>query len=207
MRLLPRILLFVGLLYLTIVLFHEAKTANAKPDVDATKVVMLFGGVVLVGGAAGILFALMVMPALGDAVGNFFYQPNEKIEKGPHSDAQALVAKGDYAGAVEAYREVLENDPGDTLAVSEIAKHLCEHLNDPASAAAALETALDHDLLPEDAAFLSSRLVDVYWRYQRDARNARALLLQIVETMPGTRHAANAQHRIQEIEKEISLQG
>jgi tetratricopeptide (TPR) repeat protein len=206
-RVLPRILLFLGLAYLTFVLFSEAQSANSKPDVDTTKIVMLFGAVVLVGGTAGILFALMVMPALGDAVGNFFFQPNDKIEKGPHSDAQGAVARGDYAGAVEAYRRVLANDPSDTLAVSEIAKHCCEHLNDPAAAAAALEEALNHDLLPEEAAFLSSRLVDVYWRYQRDARNARALLLQIVETMPGTRHAANAQHRLQEIEKEIALEG
>jgi len=207
MRLLPRILMFLGLAWLTFVLFHEARIASSQEDVDATKVVMLFGGVILAGGIAGILFVLMVMPQLGDALGNFFFQPNEQIEKDPHSAAQAALARGDYETAVQEYQQILEKDPADMLSYSEIAKIECEILQDPAAAAETLEQALQNEWPPEDAAFLSSRLVDVYWKFQHDARSARALLLQIIETMPGTRHAANAEHRLKEIEQQIALEG
>ena len=207
MRSLPRLLIFLGLLWLTFVLFREAQAANNKPDADASRLVLLFGGVVLVGGAAGILFVLMVMPQIGDAIGNFFFQPNQQIEKDPHSAAQSALARGDHEAAIEEYRQILENDPTDTLAYSELAKISCEHFEDPADAAETLEQALEREWPPEDAAFLSSRLVDVYWKFQRDARSARALLMQIIETMPGTRHAANAEHRLREIEQQLELEG
>lgn len=207
MRLLPRLLLFAGLAWLAFVLFREARAVNNAPDVDATRVIMLFGGVILVGGAAGILFVLMVMPAIGDAVGNFFFQPSQPVEKGPHDHALAAMARGDYEDAIEAYRRALEKDPADPLAYSEIAKISCEHLADAAGAAAILEAALQREWPPDDAAFLSTRLADVYWQHQRDAARARALLLQIIESLPGSRHASNAEHKLKEIEQQIALEG
>jgi tetratricopeptide (TPR) repeat protein len=149
----------------------------------------------------------MIMPRLGDAVGNFFFQPNQEVEKDPHSSAAAAVARGDYEAAVEEYRQILEKDPTDTLSYSEIAKISCEHLDDSLGASALLEQALQREWSPEDAAFLSTRLIDVYWKYQHDACSARALLVQIIENMPGTRHAANAEHRLREIEQQITLEG
>jgi hypothetical protein len=199
--------MFLGLAWLTFVLFHEARLASNKEDVDATKVVMLFGGVILAGALAGILFVVMVMPQLGDTIGNFFFHPDQQIEKDPHWAAQSALARGDYEGAVQEYRQILEKDPCDMLSYSEIAKIECENLQDPATAAETLEGALQNEWPPEDAAFLSSRLVDVYWRFQHDAQSARALLLQIIETMPGTRHSANAEHRLKEIEQQIALEG
>ena len=207
MSTLPRLLIFLGLAWITYVLFHDARVAMNKPDVDMGHVVMLFGGLVLIGGSAGVLLALTIVPRIGEAFGNFFFQPAGQIEKDPHSAAQAAVLRGDYAAAVEEYRQILEGDPADTLAYSEIAKISCEHLDDAPGAAAALERALEREWAPEDAVFLSTRLVDVYWNHQRDAQNARALLLQIVESMPETRHAANATHRLKDIEHQIALEG
>ncbi|MEP6672861.1 MAG: hypothetical protein ABJF10_27100 [Chthoniobacter sp.] len=207
MRALPRLLIFLGLAYLCFVLFHEARIASKNPDVDPSKVVMLFAGTVLVGGTMAILVVVMIMPRIGDAVGNFFFQPSQEIEKDPHSAAAAALARGDYEAAVEEYRQLIEKDPADTLSYSEVAKISCEHLDDALGASATLEQALQREWSPEDAAFLSSRLVDVYWKYQHDARSARALLLQIVESMPGTRHAANAEHRLRDIEQQIALEG
>jgi tetratricopeptide (TPR) repeat protein len=207
MRALPRLLIFLGLAYLSFVLFHEARIASKNPDIDPSKVVMLFAGVVLVGGTAAILVVVFIMPRIGDAVGNFFFQPSQEIEKDPHSAAAAALARGDYETAVEEYRQIVEKDPTDTLSYSEIAKISCEHLDDALGASSVLEQALQREWSPEDAAFLSTRLVDVYWKYQHDARSARALLLQIIEGMPGTRHAANAEHRIRDIEQQIALEG
>lgn len=207
MRALPRLLLFLGLAYLAFILFHEASLAKANPDVDPSKVVLLFAGFILIGGSAAIIVVVMVMPAIGDAVGNFFFQPNQEIEKDPHHSAQSALARGDYATAVEEYRQIIANDPNDTLSYSEVAKISCEHLDDADGAQALLEEALQREWPPDDAAFLSARLVDVYWKFQRDARSARALLLQIMESMPGTRHAANAEHKLKEIEQQITLEG
>ncbi len=207
MRLLPRLALFLFLAGLTFYLFHHARVEMGKEEADMGKVVGYFCGVVLIGVTSGILFVVMVMPMLGDVLGNLFFQPNEQIEKNPHADALGAVARGEYAEAVEEYRKVVENDPTDTLAYSEIAKISCEHLDDPAGAAETLETALQQEWPPDDAAFLSARLVDVYWNHQHDARSARAMLLQIIEAMPGTRHSANAQHKLKEIEEQIALEG
>ena len=206
MRAIPRLLLILGLVYFAVVLLHEARLAQKNPDTDASKIVMLFVGTVLIGGAAAIVVATMVMPRIGDAVGNFFFSPNQQIEKDPHSAAQAALARGDYAEAVEEYRQIIESDPADTLSYSEIAKICCEHLDDAPGAAEVLEQALQREWAPDDAAFLTARLVDVYWKHQRDGRGARALLTQIIETMPGTRHAANAEHRLREIEQQIALE-
>jgi hypothetical protein len=207
MRALPRLLLFLGLAYLAFVLFHEAHLASKNPDIDPTKVVMMFAGVVLIGGIAAIVVAVKVMPMIGDAIGNFFFQPDQEVEKDPHSAAAAAITRGDFPGAIAEYQEILKNDPTDTLSYSEIAKISCEHLNDPDGAAALLEEALQREWAPEDAAFLSARLVEVYWKYQHDARRARALLMQIMEAMPGTRHSANAEHRLKEIEQQLALEG
>jgi hypothetical protein len=87
-----------------------------------------------------------------------------------------------------------------------VAKICCEHLDDAPGAAELLEQALQREWAPDDAAFLSARLVDVYWKHQHDARGARALLLQIIEAMPGTRHAANAEHRLREIEQQLATE-
>lgn len=205
MRLL-RPLFALALAWLTVVIFSEARAEGKKEKPDEGKIVLYFGGVVLVGGAAGILVVTVLMPALGDAIGNLFFSPNQKNEKAPHADAMAAMARGDYEAAVQGYLKAFEADPHDTLALSEMAKIECEHLDNPAAAADVLEQALAREWTPEDAAFLTSRLAEIYWKYQHNARDARALLMQIIETMPGTKNSANAQHKLQEIERALALE-
>jgi len=201
-----RTALFVILLVLAGVLFHSARVAWGSPEVAPSKMLGLFGGFVVLGAGIAILFVTTILPAIVESMTNLFFNPNEKIEKDPHSDAISAVARGDFEEAIEAYRMIYEEDPNDTLALSESAKIYCEHLNDPAAAAELIEEALKKEWPPEGVAFLSSRLVDVYWKYQHDGASARALLLQIIELLPNTRHAANASHRLQEIDKELALE-
>jgi tetratricopeptide (TPR) repeat protein len=151
---------------------------------------------ILVALAAGVYFVVSFLPAIGERVGNFFFNPNEPIEKSPHADALAAVARGDYPKAIKAYEDVLDEDSEDSLALSELASLYCEKLHEPARAAIILREALAREWNPEAAAFLSSRLVDVYWKYLNDEQKARDLLLRIIETYAGTRHAANARHRL-----------
>ncbi len=177
-----------------------------KEPSDAGKIVLCFGGVVVVGAAAGLLIVTMVMPAIGEAIGGFFFSPNEKIEKSPHADALVAIAHGDYEKAVQEYLKAFGDDPHDTHALSEVARLECEQLGNPETAADILEQALEREWTPEDAAFLTSRLVDVYWKYQHKVREARALLMQIIENMPETKHSANAQHKLQEIERQVAME-
>ena len=202
-----RPLIALALAYLTFILFSEARAESAKKEnADNGKIVMYFGGVVLIGGAAGILVVTVLMPAVGDALGNLFFSPNQRAEKDPHADAVAALARGEHEAAVQAYLKAFEADPHDTMALSEMAKIECEHLANPAAAADVLEQALAREWTPEDAAFLTSRLAEIYWKYQHNARDARGLLMQIIETMPGTKNAANAQHKLQEIERALALE-
>lgn len=203
---LVRVLILLALVWVCVVLFTDARAQMKKPEPDQSKVVLYFGAVVLLGGVAGVLVVTQALPALGDAIGNLFFSPNERIEKAPHADAMAAMARGDYEAAVQGYLSAFEKDPHDTLALSEMAKIECEHLHDPAAAADLLEQALEREWTPEDAAFLTTRLVDVYWKYQHNARDARSLLMQIIESMAGTKHAANAQHKLQEIERALALE-
>jgi tetratricopeptide (TPR) repeat protein/uncharacterized membrane protein len=201
-----RPLIAFALIYLAVVIFFEARHEMKKEAPDMGKIVLYFGGVVLIGGAAGIMVVTVLLPAVGDTIGGFFFAPNEKIEKAPHADAMAAMARGDYEEAVQEYLKAFEADPHDTLALSEMAKIECEHLGNPEAAADLLEQSLQREWTPEDATFLTTRLVDVYWKYQHNARDARALLMQIIEGMPGTKHSANAQHKLQEIERALALE-
>jgi len=86
------------------------------------------------------------------------------------------------------------------MALSEAVHLYCDRLHDYTAAASALETALQEELPVDESAFICNRLVDVYWIYQHDARSARRLLIQIAESMPNTKHSANALHRLQQID-------
>ena len=206
MRNFSGILIAAALAYLGIVLFREARIAMAvEPEqVDQSRVVMLFGGLVLTGLVAGGVLVVLFLPVFGEWVGNFFFNPNERAEDTPHAAALAAIARGDYEQAVAEYRRCVERDGNDTHAISEMARLYCDELGDPASAESVLEEALAKDWEHEEAVFLSSRLADVYWKYQHDARRARELLRQVVETFPNTKHSANALHRLREIERELA---
>jgi outer membrane protein assembly factor BamD (BamD/ComL family) len=201
-----RPLLGLALVWLTVVIFLEARTEMKKEHSDGGKAVLYFGGVVLAGGAAAVLLVTAILPTVGDAIGSVFFNPDEKVEKSPHAGALTAIARGDYETAVQEYLTAFGNDPHDTMALSEIVRLECEHLDNPDAAADMLEQALEREWTQEDAAFLTVRLVDVYWKYQHKVREARALLMQIIETMPGTRHAANAQHKLQEIERQLAME-
>ena len=206
MKIFLKILLFAVLGALGFFLFKEGRAAHGQEEIDPSKLVMLFAGVILLGGAVAVFVATIVMPWFGDALGNVFFSPNQAPEKDVHADARAALARGDYPAAIDAFQTVFDNDPSDTFALSEIAKIHCDHLDNPTAAAEFLEGMLQREWPPDTAAFISSRLVDVYWKHQHDLASARALLMQIVELMPGTKFAANAQHRLREIEQDASAE-
>lgn len=196
--------LFLALGYLGFVLFEEASAAYRAEVVDQSRVVVLFGSLVIVGLLMGVVAAFTLVPAFGERLGSFFFNPDRRIEASPHAAALVALARGDFPEAITAYARAFEANPHDTHALSEMARIYCEKLGDPASAANILEQALEAQWPQDEAAFLTQRLAEVCWSHQHNARRARELLLQIIETFPGTRQAANATHRLQEIERKLA---
>jgi tetratricopeptide (TPR) repeat protein len=204
MRLFFRVAIVAAVGWLAWLLFQQARAYGTGEQTDATKVIAYFGGAILLTVLAGVIFALSLLPVIAEHLSNLFYSPSEEIEKDPHSDARSKVAQGDFPGAIEEYEKICAANPEDTLALSEMAKVYCDKLETPEAGAAVLEKALEREWPQDEAAFLASRLVDVYWNYQRDAVKARQLLIQIAENFPETRHAANAQHRLHEIDQALA---
>lgn len=201
---LSRFIIIGALLLLEIVLFREAIKIRDSENPDNSKLIMLFVGILFGAIVIGVMVAMVVIPAIGEGIGNFFFNPNQEIEKNAHSDALAKIAQGDYLGAIEEYQKNLVENPDDTHAMSEIIHIYCDKLHDHDAAEHFLEDALQQEWPPEQGAFIASRLVDVYWNYRRDAARARHVLQQIAETMPNTRHAANAVHRLHEIDRALA---
>lgn len=205
MRVFVRLLIISALAWLAYTLLLEARALQHKEDADQTQVILLFGGVTVLAIVIGSITALSLLPALGESLANMFYGPNVEIEKDPHSVAVAKSAQGDFEGAIDAYMDIFEANPSDVMALSEVIHIYCDRLHDYEQAAKVLEEALQEEYPVENSAFLCNRLVDVYWLYQHDALKARQLLIQIAENMPDTKHAANAQHRLQQINHMVEL--
>jgi tetratricopeptide (TPR) repeat protein len=207
MRLLIRLLIVAALAAAAWMVFAQYREMSAipvdDPRHDPSRVVTLFLMLLGLGIAAGVMFALSVLPLIGDQIGQFFYAPGQEVEKSPHAPALAAVARGDFEAAAAAYRAVLDQNPGDTHAISETTRLLCEKLGRPEEAVAFLEEQLNREWGMDDLAFVANRLVDVAWNYQRDLNRSRELLQQLVDALPDTRHSANAGHRLREIQREF----
>ena len=199
-----RLLLLIPLGWLMWLMFEHTKATQTGANPDGTGLVI--GYLVIMGLGvimAGIL-SMLVIPAIGDAVGSLIYNSPEQAPKNPHAPALAKINAGDLEGAVEEYKAVLEQTPDDTLAISEVVHLYCDKLGQPDEAATFLEAQIENgDWTNDQVAFLSTRLVDVYWLHQQDAFRSREILLQIAEQFPDTRHSANAFHRLQEIDRTL----
>jgi len=201
MRILPRVFV-VALLLAGMFLLIEHVRELQEAGIETSKLVTFYFAILGLAVVTALIFCVTMLPLLGEFVGNFMFTPSEKIERSPHADALAKLAAGDFLAAVEEYRDVFQDNPQDTHAASEIVRLYCDKLEDPDSAADFLAQALSYsDRTPEEIAFLTERMVDVCWIYQHDAIRARALLIKIAEDMPETREAANALHRLQEIDR------
>ena len=197
-----RLLFLAAFSWVGFILYTDAKEEAHKPEADNSKVVLLFAGTVLDGAAIALVLTLMVVPAIGDRIGGFFYNPGTEIEHDPHADAIARLAQGNPEGAIDVYEDIIRKDPTDTLAISEISRICYRDLGDTPRAANVLEQALAQEWPHEKSSFLANRLADVYM-LQGDRLRARELLVQIASALEGTKYAANALHRIHEIDRVI----
>jgi hypothetical protein len=150
----------------------------------------------------GILTVLYILPMFVDKLGEEMMGSSAEVEGDPLDDARAAVAEGDYTEAIQVYRKVWLENRENRFPVVEIAKLQRTKLESPAVAVSTLEEALDdHEWEVDDAAFLMFRIAEIYEEDLDDRDSLIATLKKVTEKLEGTRHAANAAHKLGGMEK------
>ncbi len=167
---------------------------------DDTSAVMQLPALMLAGVYVGVMFVIYVLPAITDKATTAVLDSGELVERDPLHDARAAYARGDYEEAMEVYRRVADEDPYNRLPWVEISKIQHDKLEDSESSIATLRQALEsHEWPINDAAYFMGRLADLYLEDLQDQEGCIAILNQMIELFPETRHSANATHKINEI--------
>ncbi len=163
--------------------------------------VWFFIYIMIVALTLGVITLKWVIPTIGDRVAESFYSAPEKAGQTELQKAMALVAQGEYHKALAAFGRLLETTPHDRQAVLEMAKIYQTKLEDMDSAVEVLEKAAAGDWPEDDKSFFILRLADLHASERGDFAKAREWLNRLIETYPGSRHAGNAQHKLQELEE------
>lgn len=152
-------------------------------------------------GVVGIFVGVYLIPFVAQKATHAIYDSGEKVEQ-VHDDmreARSLIAQGEFPAAVEALGRVVGEDPGNRMAWAEMARIHRQQLEDPGSAIAVLHEALTaHEWPVDDAAFLLFRVAEIHDQDLGDRMMARAVMQQVIEQFPQTRHSANATHKLHE---------
>ena len=142
-----------------------------------------------------------VLPNLVQRASEEVYGSTEKSE-GPSAlaRAQAKVAQGEWDEAIANFREAASEDPTNRLPWIEIAMLQRERLDDPSLAVQTLDDALARgDWRENDEAFFIFRKIDLFENDLKKHDEAVALLRNVIERFPQTRHSANAMHKLHEL--------
>ena len=161
-----------------------------------------FNGILLAflsAGLIGIFFVLNVLPFMAQRLTHAVYDSGETVEKDVMHDARSLLAQGEYEGAIDAFRQAAAADPMNRLPWVEIAKIQKDNLGDPAAAIQTIRQALETQSWEiNDAAYFLFRLAELYDEVNGDRASAIAIMQQVIDQFPGTRHSANASHKMHE---------
>ncbi|RYD18821.1 MAG: tetratricopeptide repeat protein [Verrucomicrobiaceae bacterium] len=180
----------------------EEKIKDLETELQSLEGQKTFNGILLTflgAGLVGIFFVVYLLPFFANRITHAVYDSAEMVEKDAMHDARSLVAQGDYEGAIEAYKRAAEADPLNRLPWVEISKIYKDHLEDPDAAVQTIRHALESQAWEvNDAAYFLFRLAELYDEVQGDRASAIAIMNQVVEQFPGTRHSANASHKLHE---------
>ena len=180
---------------------EEEQTAKLQDQVSTIEGQRTFNGILLAflsAGLVGIVFVFQVLPAIAHKVTHAVYDSAEMMEHDVMHDARSLMAQGDYEGAIAAFRAAAAAEPLNRLPIVEIVKIQKDHLRDPASAIQTVRDALEGQAWePNDAAYFLYRLGELYDE-AGDRATAVVVLQQVIDEFPGTRHSANAMHKMHE---------
>ena len=183
---------------------EEEELAKLEGDLQSMEGEKTFNGILLTflgAGLVGILFVVYVLPFFAQRVTHAVYDSAEMVERDVMHDARSLMAQGDYEGAIAAFREAAALDPLNRLPWVEIAKIQKTNLEDPAAAIATIRHALEsQEWEINDAAYFLFRLAELYDEVEGNRASAVAIMNQVIEQFPETRHSANARNKLHEWE-------
>lgn len=177
------------------ILEREKEMQNADATNKFTGLLLGF----LTAGFVGVLFVTTILPAFVDRATTAVFESNEQVGDDPMREARSQLAQGEYDAAIEAFQRAAAAEPMNRVPYIEIAKVQLQNQENPDAAIATLTSAIEGQSWEEnDAAFLMFRLAEIYKDNKNDIANASAVMQQVVEQFPATRHSANAQHKMRE---------
>ena len=185
---------------------EDEKAGNLAGEIQALEGQKTFNGILLAflsAGLVGIFFVLQVLPSLAHRATHAIYDSAEMMEHDVMHDARSLLAQGEYHAAIEAFKQAAAAEPLNRLPWVEIAKIYKDNLGDADSAIQTIRYALEsQEWEINDAAYFLFRLAELYDEVQGDRATATAIMQQVIEQFPNTRHSANANHKLHEWEQQ-----
>lgn len=180
----------------------EDLVPKLRTEVQGMEGERTFQGILLTFLSAGvfaIFFATYVLPFFAQRVSNMILDSGEVLEKDIMHDARSLVAQGEYLRAIESFKGCTVAEPLNRLPWIEIVKIQEVYLADPAAAIETLRDVLDRQEWPmEDTCYFLFRLAELYDKAQGDRAAAVAIMNQVIEQFPETRHSGKAHYKLQE---------
>ncbi len=180
----------------------DGNLAKLEGDLEGKKGERLFSGILLTflsAGLVGILFVVHVLPFFAQRLTHAVYDSGEIVQRDHFSGARSLMAQGEWEAAIAAFHEAAAADPMNRLPWIEIAKIYKDHLENPQAAIQTLRDALEaHAWEVNDAAYFMFRLAELYYEVDGNLEMASAIMNQVIEQFPQTRHSANAAHKLHE---------
>ena len=149
----------------------------------------------------GFLVVSYVLPSIVQKASEEVYGSTEKVGgPSPLNQAQANVAQGEWDQAIASYQQAAIEDPSNRLPWVEIAMLQRERLEKPELALETLDKALARgDWRENDEAFFFFRKIEIHENDLDQRSQAVALLREVMEKFPETRHYANAMHKLHEM--------
>jgi len=120
-----------------------------------------------------------------------------------YSNEQALAARGDHAGALEAYDEAMRLRPMDPEPRFQAAELLFKSSTPQKAVRLFVQARRLSGGSRSRELYATQRLIDLYLGKLDDRPRARAELRQLVQRFPGTREATAAQKVLEELQAEI----
>ena len=180
----------------------EGEAAKLKSRLQTVQGERTMNGVllaVLSSGLVGTFFVVQILPVFVQRATHAVYDSGEMVEKDVMHDARSLLAQGAYEESIAAFRTAAASEPTNRLPWVEMAKIFKDHLHQPHAAVEVLREALEsHEWPVNDAAYLLFRLAELYDECMGDRNAAVAIMQQVIDQFPSTRHSANARHKLTE---------
>lgn len=162
----------------------------------------IFKGILLAflsAGLVGIVFVTQVLPIIAQKLTHAVYDSSEEVEPDAFHTARVLMAQGEWEDAIDAFKTAAEENPSNRMPWVEIAKIQKVYLEDPVAAVETLRDAVEsHEWEINDAAYLMFRLAELYDEDMQDRGAAVAIMEQVMEQFPESRHSANARTKLHE---------